>query len=240
MNVQPIRTRLCREGESLERFIEEHIHSLSEGDMLVVTSKILSYCESRLVHAWTRADRDALIAAHATHVLSRSYPPLTYSKGVYAAAAGIDESNGNGALVLPPLDAWATAHELHAFCKKKYTVQSLGVLITDSMPLPGRAGVVSMALACAGFHPVRDYRGTKDLCNREFQYAAANLADALAGAAGACMGEGDESRPLAIISNAPVQFLSRRITTDDIFIDPSSDIYKPLADALNQDDIKHI
>ncbi len=224
------------EGESLVSFILEHIQQLPNNCVLVVTSKVVSLSESRVVHQWDEASRDALVQNEADAVFGTTYPPLTIKNGVYAAASGIDVSNGNGALILQPTDAWKTAHDLHSTLKRTFKLRNFGVIVSDSMPLPGKKGVVSMSIGSAGFLPVKDYRGTRDIFGKKFVYSSANCADALAAAAGIMMGEGNEQQPLAIISRPPVTFFSKRTKNSDVIVKNSDDIYASLA----QGKIKHL
>lgn len=228
MNIRAVKTRVFQEDESLLRFVYTHVPSLSDSDVLVITSKIVSLAEGRYIHEWDDASRSSLITKESDEVLGTTYPPLTRSKGMYAAAAGIDTSNGNGALILSPHNAWKVARTLHRALMSHYTIRKLGIIITDSMPLPGRKGVVSMALSCAGFVPIREYKGTKDIFGRVFEYSSANCADALASAAGVVMGEGSEQHPLAIITGAPIVFQSKQVKNTEMLVNMSDDIYAPL------------
>lgn len=232
MRIVAIQTDVVDSRISIVDFLLKHVPKLKEKDIVVVTSKIVSVAEGRTVAPYDARVRATLIQKHADVVLSSEHPPLTYTNGMYSASSGIDESNGNGALVLPPRNPWKTAHELRSALQKKYKVRACGVLIVDSMPLPGRKGVVSCAIAVAGIVPVYDYKGKKDIFKRAFTYSSANHADALAAAAGAVMGEGDECRPLALISDAPVVFTSKKIRSQDIAVSIDTDIYKPLSKAV--------
>lgn len=229
MQITPIQTRVLKEGEDLSSFVAEHLKHLPEKSILVISSKIVALAEGRTVHNWNAQKRDMLIKESSDALLSHDYPPLTYQDGMYTAAAGIDTSNGNGALILPPQRAWDTAHTIRRALKKKYHCTNIGIIITDSMPLPGRRGVISHAIACAGFKPVKEYKGKKDIYGNFFQYSSANHADALAAAAGAVMGEGRERRPLAVITESVVTFTSKKTENNDITIPLKEDIYKPLA-----------
>lgn len=86
---------------------------------------------------------------------------------------------------------------------REYKIKKLGVIVTDSISTPLRRGAVGFCLAWAGIDPLYDYRGEKDLFGRVFNFEQANLGDALASAAVAVMGEGNEQTPLAVIRNAP-------------------------------------
>lgn len=101
------------------------------------------------------------------------------------------------------------------------------MIITDSRIMPLRAGVVGVALGYAGFKGLRDYRGKKDIFGRKLKYTQTDMADALASAAIAVMGEGSERQPLCVIENAPVEF-TVRTNKRELLVSPADDMYRPL------------
>jgi hypothetical protein len=121
----------------------------------------------------------------------------------FIGAAGIDESNAAGTYVLLPKDPQQTAGAIYNALKKRFAVDRIGVLITDSHSTPMRRGASGVALAYRGFVGLRDYRGKPDLFGRKLVMEQANLPDALACAAVLTMGEGDEQTPLALIEGIP-------------------------------------
>src|SRR2546428_14059272 len=82
----------------------------------------------------------------------------------------------------------------------------VGVVIVDSRVTPLRLGTIGLAIACSGFPPVRDSRGTKDLYGRKAQITLQALADGIAGAAHLLMGETKETIPFVLVRGAPVRF----------------------------------
>ena len=143
------------------------------------------------------------------------------------AAAGIDESNAQGKLVLLPKDSFVAAAKLHKVLLKKYKIKNLGILITDSRVLPLRAGVVGVALGYAGFKGIKDYRGQADIFGRVLKMTKVDIADSLATAAVLLMGEGNEQKPLAIIEDMPVEFLNK-VNRKELIISLEDDLYAPL------------
>jgi len=107
----------------------------------------------------------------------------------------------------------------------------VGVLVTDSRILPLRAGIVGVALGYAGFKGVRDYRGTPDIFGRVLKLSRTDVADSLAAAAVLQMGEGAEQQPLALITDARVEF-TERTSRRELRIDPKEDLYRPLFEHL--------
>lgn len=97
-------------------------------------------------------------------------------------------------------------------------------MISDSHIAPLRAGVTAHALGYAGIKGIRDYRGTKDLFGRTMRLSRTNVADSLATAAALCMGEGAEAQPLAVITDAPVEFVEKTNKTET-HMDQKSDLF---------------
>ncbi len=152
---------------------------------------------------------------------------LTVKDGMAMANAGIDDSNGNGKLILLPKDSYKAAEMLRKELSKRYGIKDLGVLITDSRVAPLRAGVVGVALGYAGFKGLRDYRGKYDISRRKLKFTQTNIADTLSSAAILVMGEGSERQPLAVIEDAPVEF-TKKAKRGELVIAPKDDMYGPL------------
>jgi coenzyme F420-0:L-glutamate ligase len=224
MKVKALRTRIFEEGETLEKFILAYLPKLKDNSILVVTSKIVALSENRTDLA---KNKDRVIKRESQWVIPTKYIPLTIKDGMLMAAAGIDESNAQGKLVLLPKDSFAAAAKLHKILLKKYKIKNLGILITDSRVLPLRAGVVGVALGYAGFKGVKDYRGQADIFGRVLKMTKVDIADSLATAAVLLMGEGNEQKPLAIIAGAPVEF-SNKINRKELVIPLEDDLYAPL------------
>lgn len=131
---------------------------------------------------------------------------LTIKDGLVMADAGIDESNANGGIILSPKDSFLSAAKIRSYLKKTHGLKNLGIIISDSFCLPLRAGVIGIALGYAGFKGLRDYCQKRDIFGRPFEFSRVDVADSLATAATLAMGEGNEQKPLAIISGAPVEY----------------------------------
>ncbi|MFZ2886285.1 MAG: coenzyme F420-0:L-glutamate ligase [Minisyncoccia bacterium] len=228
MLVRPVKTRIFKEGEDLEAFILEHVPSLSDGAILVVTSKIVALAEGRTADP---KDREKIIEEESEFSMRTKYTWLTIKDGTVMASAGVDESNADGKLVLLPKDSFAAADVLRAKFLRRFGIKNLGVLITDSRFIPLRAGAAGVALGYAGFKGVREYRGKPDIFGRPLQFSRTDIADGLATAAVLEMGEGNEQRPLCIIENAPVEFVEK-VDRNELHIDIEDDLYKPLFDTL--------
>jgi coenzyme F420-0:L-glutamate ligase / coenzyme F420-1:gamma-L-glutamate ligase len=154
---------------------------LADGDILVITSKIVSKAEDRVV----AGDRDSAIRAETVRVVARR-GPTTISQtrhGLVMAAAGVDESNtAPGTLVLLPVDPDASAEALRKSITERAGAR-VGVIITDTMGRPWRAGQTDAAIGAAGIMPLRDHRGQHDTFGNVLEVTIAAVADEIAAAA---------------------------------------------------------
>ncbi|MBI4054199.1 MAG: coenzyme F420-0:L-glutamate ligase [Candidatus Doudnabacteria bacterium] len=234
MIIRPIKTRVFQEGDDLFAFITDYFKKLPEKSVVVITSKIVALAEKRTAVAESVQTKEKLIRAESELAIPTKHVWLTLKDGMLMASAGIDESNGNGKLILLPKDSFERARTLRKKLQRKYAVSRLGVLITDSHTAPLRAGVTGIALGYAGFCGIKDYRGTRDIFGREFQFSRVNIADSLAAAAALVMGEGNEQQPVAILEKIPVEFCDR-IHRRELYIDMHEDMYRPLFSKLPKD-----
>jgi coenzyme F420-0:L-glutamate ligase / coenzyme F420-1:gamma-L-glutamate ligase len=153
---------------------------LEDGDILVVTSKIVSKAEGR-VAAMTREDA---IAAETVRVVARRGPTTIAQTrhGFVMAAAGVDESNtAPGTVVLLPEDPDESARRLRKALRGRPGV-SVGVVVTDTFGRPWRAGQTDTAVGAAGVLPVRDHRGEADAWGNILDVTVAAVADEIAAA----------------------------------------------------------
>lgn len=231
MIIRPIKTHIFQEGDDLFTFITRYVKKLPENSVIVIASKIASLAEQRTVPFGSDKEKEELIRKESNLALPTKYVWFTVKDDLVMASAGIDESNANGKWILVPKDSFKVARSLRKRLQKKYGVKNLGVLITDSCPLPLRKGVIGLALGYAGFRGVRDYRGEPDIFVRKFSFSSTDVADSLATAAGLVMGEGDEQQPLAIIQSAPLEFCERT-SRKELFVNQEDDMYEPLLSQL--------
>lgn len=227
MLVTPVRTAVFKENEDLPSFVRRHAPELKEKDILVISSKLVCLWKGLSVPYKSKRQKEDLIRRESDAALKTKLAWLSIKAGMVMTNAGIDESNANGKLLLLPKDLYACARGLRAALKKTYGIKNLGVIITDSMILPLRAGVIGAAAAYAGFKGVRDERGKKDIFGKKLEVTFVNLADALAAAAALGMGEAAERKPLCVIKGAPVKFTARTDAAE-IQYPPAEDLYAPL------------
>jgi coenzyme F420-0:L-glutamate ligase / coenzyme F420-1:gamma-L-glutamate ligase len=174
---------------------------LRSGDILVVTSKIVSKAEGRQVPA---ADREAAITAETVRlVASRTHPGgvtriVENRQGLVLAAAGVDNSNTpDGTILLLPEDPDASARRLCTALRQRFSV-TLGVILSDTLGRPWREGQTDAAIGAAGIRVLDDYRGTHDTHGNLLAVSAAAVADEIAGAADLVKGKA-AGRPVALV-----------------------------------------
>ncbi|WP_300602543.1 coenzyme F420-0:L-glutamate ligase [Trebonia sp.] len=153
---------------------------LRDGDILVVTSKVVSKAEGRVV----TATRDDAIAAETVRVVARrGATTIAQTRhGFVLAAAGVDASNtAPGTVVLLPEDPDESARRLRKALRARLGV-SVGVVVTDTMGRPWRAGQTDTAIGAAGVLPLRDHRGEPDAFGNTLEVTVAAVADEVAAA----------------------------------------------------------
>jgi coenzyme F420-0:L-glutamate ligase / coenzyme F420-1:gamma-L-glutamate ligase len=178
---------------------------LADGDVLVVTSKIVSKAEGRLVEVPADgpardAARDAILAAETVRtVASRGPTRIVQTRhGLVMAAAGIDASNVTPTrLVLLPVDPDGSARALRSALRERYD-RRVAVIVTDTMGRPWRVGQTDVAIGAAGVPAIRDYRGERDPYGNELQVTQMAVVDELAGAGELVKGKHD-GVPVAVV-----------------------------------------
>ncbi len=155
--------------------------ALADGDVLVVTSKIVSKAEGRVVAA---ADREAAIDAETVRVVARrgTLRIVQNRQGLVMAAAGVDASNTpRGTVLLLPEDPDRSAREIADGVRERLGV-SVGVIISDTFGRVWRAGLVDQAIGAAYVAPVDDLRGRQDSHGNPLAVTVTALADEFASA----------------------------------------------------------
>jgi coenzyme F420-0:L-glutamate ligase/coenzyme F420-1:gamma-L-glutamate ligase len=174
---------------------------LQDGDILLVTSKIVSKAEGRRILA---IDREQAITDETVRVVARREHPNGVTRivenrlGLVMAAAGVDSSNTpDGTVLLLPVDPDASARVLRAGLRRRLSV-SVGVVITDTVGRPWREGQTDIAIGAAGIRVVDDLRGQTDASGRPLTVTITAVADELAGAADLVKGK-SAGRPVAVV-----------------------------------------
>ena len=168
-------------------------YALADGDVLVVTQKVVSKAEGRVVALdhHDEAAKIALVESESTRVLRRRGSLLiTQTKhGFVCANAGVDLSNAQeGTAVLLPLEPDRSARRLRADLRRELGVE-VAVIVSDTFGRTWRNGVTDIALGCAGILPILDLRGTTDAMGRELQATEVCIIDEICAAADLVMGK---------------------------------------------------
>ncbi len=230
MQVFTVRTPLVKRGDKLTGMILHALKkeglALLDDDILSLSSKIVSLAEGRLAklsevkpsrRAELLAKQYRLMPAFAELILREAdsvlggvtRAVLTLNNGVLTPNAGIDNKNApKGHVVLWPRNPQRSAERIRREMTRR-TGKRIGVLIVDSTVAPLRLGTRGLAIGVAGFEPVKDYRKTPDLFEREIVMTVHAVADDLASAAHVVMGESAERTPAAIIRGSPVTFTDK-------------------------------
>lgn len=203
MQITPVKTTPITKGMHLQD-IADQITEFKNGDILAITSKIISIAQGRITPVGDHPNKMDLIKAEADyHLPENKYGiMMTIIDNILIPTAGIDESNANGHYILYPSDPFQAADDLRQMIIDKFAVQNVGVIVTDSRSAMMRRGVTGFSLAWAGFNAFYSYKGRPDVFGKPLEHTEVNIPDSLAAAAVYTMGEGDECTPMAIIRGA--------------------------------------
>jgi coenzyme F420-0:L-glutamate ligase / coenzyme F420-1:gamma-L-glutamate ligase len=202
---------------------------LIDDDVLVVTSKVVSKAEGRLV----AIDDDdlsakvALVEREAVRVLRRrgDLRVTETSHGFVCANAGIDLSNVEaGTAVLLPVDPDRSARRLRADLLRRLGA-TVGVVISDTFGRSWRRGVTDVAIGCAGVAGVVDLRGTADAMGRTLEATEVCVVDELAAAADVVMGKAS-GVPAVVIRGAPATWLRDGNVADEVVRPYGEDLFR--------------
>jgi coenzyme F420-0:L-glutamate ligase/coenzyme F420-1:gamma-L-glutamate ligase len=184
-----------REGDDLAALLLPLVE-LADGDVVVVTSKVVSKAEGRVVEG----SRDELLPGETARVVARRGPTTIVRNrlGLTMAAAGIDESNvERGRSVLLPEDPDASARALRAAVAER-TGRNVGVVVTDTAGRAWREGQTDIAIGAAGLTVLEEYAGRRDSHGNELAVTAPAVADEIAGLAELAAGK-LAGRPFVVV-----------------------------------------
>ncbi len=188
-------------GNALSASRPEPVERLHHGDILVVSSKIVSKAEGRIVHADDReqAITDETVRVVATRVFPKGVTRIVENHlGIVGAAAGVDASNTpDGTVLLLPLDPDASAARIRAALQDRFEV-AIGVVISDTLGRPWREGQTDIAIGGSGVTLLDDLRGTTDSQGRILDVTAPAVGDELASAADLVKRKSD-GLPVAVV-----------------------------------------
>ena len=179
--------------------------ALADGDILAVTSKIVSKAEGRIVRA---ADREQAITDETVRVVATRTHPGGVTRivenrlGLVLAAAGVDSSNTPaGTVLLLPVDPDASARRLRSALEARFGIR-LGVIVTDTLGRPWREGQTDVAIGASGVRVLDDLRGSLDSEGRRLEVTAPAVGDEIASAADLVKRK-SEGLPVAVVRGLP-------------------------------------
>jgi len=223
--------------------IERSGHGLQPDDVLVVTHKVVSKAEGRLVDLRTitpstlaasiagRFGKDArqveVVLRESTRIvrMDRGVIISETAHGLICANAGVDASNvSNDTVCLLPVDPDASAAALRSYLEARFGVAP-GVIVSDSFGRPWRVGIVNVAIGVAGLPALADYRGYTDAAGYELHVSVLAVADELAAAAELVMNKLD-ARPVVLVRGYIPPVDAPPGTGRDLIIDPGRDMFR--------------
>jgi coenzyme F420-0:L-glutamate ligase/coenzyme F420-1:gamma-L-glutamate ligase len=217
-----------RPGVVLADLIATHA-TLADGDVVVVTQKVVSKAEGRLVEV----DPDdplshkSLVEAEAVRVLRRrgDLVMTETGHGFVCANSGVDLSNvERGWAALLPVDPDRSARRIRDGLRARLGI-SVGVIVSDTFGRTWRRGLTDVAIGCAGVAAVVDLRGSADTYGRELQVTEVCVADELAGAAELVMGK-SRGVPFAVVRGVDPDWLREGSVSDEIVRPWQEDLFR--------------
>lgn len=191
-------------GDDVAQLIADGIESTTEGlldgDIVVVTHKIVSKAEGQVRRAATDEDYRRIIEEEAAEIVRRRGPLVITQThhGFICANAGVDRSNVEGDnVVLLPKTPDRSAHLIRMRLQREFGC-TVGVLITDTFGRPWRRGLTDVAIGCSGVLAVLDLKGTHDMQGRTLEVSEVAVIDEIAAAADLVMGKAT-GNPVAVV-----------------------------------------
>ena len=201
---------------------------LLDGDVLVVTQKVVSKAEGRMVEI----DPDdplshkSLVEDEAVRIVRRRGDLIITetSHGFVCANSGIDLSNvERGYAALLPIDSDRSARRVRDIVRARLGVE-VGVIVSDTFGRPWRRGLTDVAIGVAGVAAVVDLRGTPDSLGRTMQVTEVCVADEIASAAELVMGK-SSGVPVAVVRGCDPSWM-RDSSIGEIVRPPSEDLFR--------------
>ena len=202
---------------------------LIEGDVLVVTQKVVSKAEGMLeaVDPNDPLSHKNIVERESVRVLRRRGDLIISETkhGFVCANAGVDLSNvARGYAALLPEDADRSARRIRDALKARYGVE-VGVIISDTFGRTWRRGLTDVAIGCAGIGAILDLRGSSDAYGREMQVTEVAVVDEIASAAELVMGKAT-GVPAAIVRGIPKEWLRTGDVRSEIVRRPEEDLFR--------------
>ena len=200
---------------------------LHDGDVVVVTQKVVSKAEGRLVDIDPETGHRPIVEAESVRILRRRGDLIIAETehGFICANAGVDLSNVEaGQAALLPEDPDRSARRIRDALTHRFGVE-VAVIVSDTFGRPWRRGVTDVAIGVAGLRPVIDLRGTADALGRELQVTEVAVADELAAAAELVMGK-STGIAVAVLRGVDPAWLGDGSVVDDLVRRPDEDLFR--------------
>jgi len=248
MRILPIKTERVEINPSLSiedwivKSISDRQEQLKNGDILVLSSKIISYFEGNVIPLQdirpteqakqiaekmnTKSELIQLALDEADQVIAETpWVLLTLKNGIYTANSGVDLSNvPAGYAVVWPKNPYESAGVIRKSLMSQQGLKKLAIIIIDSSCTPGRKGTLALSIGHAGIEGYQELKGSTDLFGNTLRYSALNRVDSLATAANLAMGESIECTPLVIIRDYEWQQMEDT-KNDEMIISPSDEMF---------------
>ena len=200
---------------------------LRDGDVVVVTQKVVSKAEGRLVDIDPETGHRPIVEAESVRILRRRGDLIIAETehGFVCANAGVDLSNVEaGQAALLPEDPDRSARRIRDALTHRFGVE-VAVIVSDTFGRTWRRGVTDVAIGVAGLRPVIDLRGTADALGRELQVTEVAVADELAAAAELVMGK-STGIAVAVLRGVDPAWLGDGSVVDDLVRRPDEDLFR--------------
>ena len=197
---------------------------IMDRDVVVVTHKVVSKQEGRIVEIPDEATYRALVEDESVEIIRRRGDLVIAqtSHGFICANAAVDRSNiAEGFALLLPIDPDRSAHRLRTLIERA-TDTSIGVVITDTFGRPWRRGLVDVAIGISGIPSIIDLRGTTDAHGNELNVTEVAIVDEIAAAADLVMGKATQI-PVAVIRGLELSGSGR---ATDLVRPPEEDLFR--------------
>jgi len=215
-----------RPGDDLAALIAGATN-LVDGDVVVVTQKVVSKAEDRLVDIDPEVGHRPLVERESVRILRRRGDLVIAETehGFVCANAGVDLSNVEaGQAALLPVDSDRSARRIRDALRHRFSVD-VAVVVSDTFGRPWRRGVTDVAIGCAGLRPVVDLRGTTDALGRELQVTEVAVVDEIAAAAELVMGKA-AGVPVAVVRGIDPAWFGDGSVVDDVVRSPDEDLFR--------------
>ena len=214
-------------AELISQSCEKGSIEILDGDVLVVTQKIVSKAEGRLVDIDPEVGHKPLVEEESVRILRRRGDLIISETkhGFVCANAGIDLSNvEQGQAALLPIDSDKSARRIRDAFSHRHDL-NVAIIISDTFGRPWRRGVTDVAIGSAGLLPVVDLRGTTDALGRELQVTEVAIAAEIASAAELVMGK-SAGVPVAIVRGIDSELFGDGTVRNDLLRKPSEDLFR--------------